>query len=117
MDSRFVLAMGTVKEIVSSAGATPNLWLAGHSLGAGMALGVGKNMTKLGHNLETYLFNPPFTSLTDLLMKWTKNEAVRDIISFSCSGLKAGFLTAAKVLMYNNMSQKDVHDPFVASSN
>lgn len=39
-----------------------NVWLAGHSIGSSLALGVGRQMAKQGHHLETYLFNPPFSS-------------------------------------------------------
>ncbi|GLJ56953.1 hypothetical protein SUGI_1381010 [Cryptomeria japonica] len=38
-----------------------NIWLAGHSLGAAIALGTAMNLMKEErHNLEAHLFNPPF---------------------------------------------------------
>ncbi|XP_010666437.2 GDSL esterase/lipase At4g10955-like [Beta vulgaris subsp. vulgaris] len=40
-----------------------NVWLAGHSLGASIALQTGRDMVKKGYYLETYLFNPPFLRL------------------------------------------------------
>ncbi|KAF3488540.1 hypothetical protein F2Q69_00056426 [Brassica cretica] len=38
---------------------TESVWLAGHSLGAGIALVAGKNMARSGSPLKTYAFNPP----------------------------------------------------------
>ena len=68
------LAINYVRNMVtSSRGAS--VWLAGHSLGAAMALLGGKEMAKEGHLIEIYLFNPPFCS--DLIAKWIKNDIVR----------------------------------------
>ncbi|XP_020194092.1 GDSL esterase/lipase At4g10955-like [Aegilops tauschii subsp. strangulata] len=45
-----------------------DVWLAGHSLGASLALDVGRNMiVEWGLNLPTFLFNPPQVSLTPVL--------------------------------------------------
>ncbi|KAK7849019.1 gdsl esterase/lipase [Quercus suber] len=72
--SRFQHAMNYVRNMVtSSRGAS--VWLAGHSLGAAMALLAGKEMAKEGHLIEIYLFNPPFCS--DLIAKWIQNDIVR----------------------------------------
>ncbi|KAB1205068.1 hypothetical protein CJ030_MR7G016712 [Morella rubra] len=59
--SRFQVAIRTVQKFVDAAGA-PNIWLTRHSLGSAIALLAGKNTSKMGCFLETYLFNPPFIS-------------------------------------------------------
>ncbi|MCL7036299.1 hypothetical protein MKW94_017620 [Papaver nudicaule] len=57
--SRFKIAMKAVEKMVSEKGDS-SIWLAGHSLGASIAMIVGKTMAKEGILLETYLYNPPF---------------------------------------------------------
>ncbi|CAK9146389.1 unnamed protein product, partial [Ilex paraguariensis] len=61
---RFLVAWQAVQIMVALVGDTNpvNIWLAGHSLGAAIALLVGRNMVTEGCYLETYLFNPPFLS-------------------------------------------------------
>ncbi|GMY21011.1 GDSL esterase/lipase At4g10955-like isoform X2 [Fagus crenata] len=112
-DSRFELAIKKVEEMVHLAGSSANVWLAGHSLGSAIALIAGKNMTRLGYELETYLFNPPFASLTSFFMRFIKNQTVKDIVHFSQSRFKA---IVAKA--YNNINNKakKCHDPFVLLS-
>ncbi|KAM3705140.1 hypothetical protein ACJW31_03G058300 [Castanea mollissima] len=98
-----------ILEMVSISGGAPNMWLAGHSIGAAMALSAGKNMARLNHSIETYLYNPPFPSLTDILMKWTKSsEKMQNIIRISKSFVKATLVAAAPA------SNKAQHDPFRA---
>jgi hypothetical protein len=44
------------------------VWLAGHSLGASIALDVGRDMvTTIGCSLPTFLFNPPHVSAAPLI--------------------------------------------------
>lgn len=43
-----------------------NVSLAGHSLGAAIALKVGRIMAKEGLNMDVHLFNPPFFSLVSV---------------------------------------------------
>ena len=108
-DARFVIGMNKVKEMVSICGGAPNMWLAGYSLGAAMALSAGKDMARLNHRIETYLYNPPFPSLTDILMKLTKsNEKTQDKIRIAKSFVKATLVAAAQA------SNKAQHDPFNA---
>ena len=105
--SRFQLAMQYVQYTVGlSRGAS--VWLAGHSLGSAMALLVGKNMTKMGYFLETYLLNPPFPSLP---VEKIKNERVKLGIHFANSVVNAGLSKLAV-----NSSQHH-YDPFVVLSN
>jgi hypothetical protein len=57
--------MHAVQERVAVAG-VENVWLAGHSLGAAIAMAVGKKMVvndEKGYLLKTYLFNPPFVGI------------------------------------------------------
>ncbi|MCL7047929.1 hypothetical protein MKW94_025303 [Papaver nudicaule] len=56
---RFEKAMQAVQNMVDEKGAC-NIWLAGHSLGASIAMLSGKTMAKEGIVLESYLYNPPF---------------------------------------------------------
>lgn len=59
-DSRYQIAF---QEILGMLHISPkNVLLAGHSLGAAIALQAGKDMAKRGCHIETYLFNPPYTS-------------------------------------------------------
>lgn len=103
LDTRFEIAMKFVKEMVDIAGAT-NVWLAGHSLGSAIALLAGKNMTKVGYNLETYLFNPPFFSIP---IEGVKNQKVKDSIRFANSVVKAGLVVATKACKYNKLREDD----------
>ncbi|KAF9590657.1 hypothetical protein IFM89_036149 [Coptis chinensis] len=59
---RFSTVLEALKLIVEEYGIT-NVCIAGHSLGAGFALQVGKTPAKQGVFVETHLFNPPSVSL------------------------------------------------------
>ncbi|MED6143792.1 hypothetical protein PIB30_009293 [Stylosanthes scabra] len=59
---RFKLALEVLKSASDSYGGS-NVCVAGHSLGAGFALQVGKALAKEGIYVETHLFNPPSVSL------------------------------------------------------
>ncbi|KAM7503048.1 hypothetical protein LguiB_001952 [Lonicera macranthoides] len=59
---RFNGALEALKSISDRYGST-NVCVAGHSLGAGFALQVGKALAKQGIFVETHLFNPPSVSL------------------------------------------------------
>lgn len=56
------MAMEALRSVCDSYGGG-NVCIAGHSLGAGFALQVGKAMAKEGIYVETHLFNPPSVSL------------------------------------------------------
>lgn len=58
--SRFEISMQAVQNMVAWENST--IWLAGHSLGAAMAMLAGTNMAKVGIFLQSYLFNSPFFS-------------------------------------------------------
>ncbi|TQD80682.1 hypothetical protein C1H46_033781 [Malus baccata] len=72
---RFKTAMEALKSVAERYGSS-NVCIAGHSLGAGFALQVGKALAKEGMYVETHLFNPPSVSLA---------------MSFRNIGDKAGF--------------------------
>ncbi|KAH0908717.1 hypothetical protein HID58_032038, partial [Brassica napus] len=59
--SRFQQAIKAIETVLETT-ETSSVWLAGHSLGAGIALMVGKTMTKRGFPLKTYAFSPPILS-------------------------------------------------------
>ncbi|PSS04452.1 GDSL esterase/lipase [Actinidia chinensis var. chinensis] len=99
--TRVQLAMQAVQNMVSIAGAA-NIWLAGHSLGSAIALVAGKNMVKMGCFIETYLFNPPFTSVP---IERVKNEKLKHGIRFTTSVIKAGVAVALN--SQHQRSQKD----------
>ncbi|XP_054799268.1 GDSL esterase/lipase At4g10955-like [Prosopis cineraria] len=60
--SRFKLALEVLKSVSKKYGSS-NVCIAGHSLGAGFALQVGKALAKERIYVETHLFNPPSVSL------------------------------------------------------
>ena len=59
---RFKVALEVLKSVSDTYGGS-NVCVAGHSLGAGFALQVGKALAKEGIYVETHLFNPPSVSL------------------------------------------------------
>ncbi|KAK9724816.1 hypothetical protein RND81_05G100300 [Saponaria officinalis] len=72
--SRYRNSLETVQALIAKS--TPNnVWLAGHSLGAALALQIGKNLAQhQEYNIVTYLFNPPFLSfpIEKLPIQWCK---------------------------------------------
>jgi len=63
---RFKIAFEALKSIAFKYGGA-NVCIAGHSLGAGFALQVGKALAKEGIYAEAHLFNPPSVSLATSL--------------------------------------------------
>uniref|UniRef100_A0A0V0H0R0 Putative ovule protein n=1 Tax=Solanum chacoense TaxID=4108 RepID=A0A0V0H0R0_SOLCH len=59
---RFSGVLKALKAIADKYGSN-NVCIAGHSLGAGFALQVGKALAKEGIYVEAHLFNPPSVSL------------------------------------------------------
>ncbi|CAJ2634136.1 unnamed protein product [Trifolium pratense] len=59
---RFKVALEALKSICDAYG-SGNVCIAGHSLGAGFALQIGKELAKQGIFVEAHLFNPPSVSL------------------------------------------------------
>ncbi|XP_065623199.1 GDSL esterase/lipase At4g10955 [Quercus suber] len=87
--SRFQKAKNYIEHMVDLHGGE-RVWVAGHSLGAAIALLAGKEIAKkttdTSKRIEAYLFNPPFCS--DLIMRWFKNEFVKLGVQLAKNGLK-----------------------------
>nr|GMD02320.1 GDSL esterase/lipase At4g10955-like [Ipomoea batatas] len=102
--SRVHVGFQAVQAVISMAGAE-NVWLAGHSLGSAIALLVGRNMVlKMGHHLETYLFNPPFVSLPVHIIK---NEKIRQGLRLAHTVVKAGMAFAMSTAQNKKIAEDD----------
>jgi alpha-beta hydrolase superfamily lysophospholipase len=67
------------------------VWLAGHSLGASLALEVGRTMmAEQGLSLPTFLFNPPHVSSAPLISKMLPSEGLRRELYAKSARVKAG---------------------------
>ncbi|EFH48359.1 hypothetical protein ARALYDRAFT_910448 [Arabidopsis lyrata subsp. lyrata] len=60
--SRSMHAIRAIRNVVDKHNHSA-IWLAGHSLGAALVLLAGKTMTRFGYFLESYIFNPPISSI------------------------------------------------------
>ncbi|CAL5062449.1 unnamed protein product [Urochloa decumbens] len=98
--SRFRKAREHVAELLASIGGDGAVWLAGHSLGASVALDVGRDlmMGKKERNLPTFLFNPPYVSLAAFVSSTLRaSEAARqDWFSFKCVAKGAAACTVMR---------------------
>ncbi|GLT49732.1 hypothetical protein SLA2020_232680 [Shorea laevis] len=109
--SRFEIAMQAVRNMVAAVGDS-NVWLAGHSLGAALAMLAGRAMAKRGIRLESFLFNPPFVSVVPI--ERIKNRTWKLGIRFARSVITAALALA---LEPKNLNQGNVsEDPFPALS-
>ncbi|MCL7041380.1 hypothetical protein MKW94_028345, partial [Papaver nudicaule] len=106
--SRFKKAMEAVEKMVSKKGAS-NIWLAGHSMGAAIAMLVGKSMAKDGIFLESYLYNPPFIAVP---IELTPSRRVRRGILVACTLVTVG-LTA---VLQNKQERQQSEDLFTTLS-
>ncbi|KAL7583469.1 GDSL esterase/lipase At4g10955 [Lactuca sativa] len=106
--SRFRTAFDAVWNTVAMVGAA-NVWIAGHSLGASIAMLAGRNMAKSRYQLETYLFNPPIISLP--IEKIIPNETLKHGVRVAGS-----FLTAGIAAAMNRRREDPEEDPFVVLS-
>uniref|UniRef100_A0A2P2M4J8 GDSL esterase/lipase At4g10955 n=1 Tax=Rhizophora mucronata TaxID=61149 RepID=A0A2P2M4J8_RHIMU len=105
--SRFKIAIQAVQNMVATVGES-NIWLAGHSLGAAMALLAGKTMAKTGIFVQAFLFNSPFFSAP---VERIKDKRVKHGLRIATSVITAGLAIAVK----NNQNSRSV-DPFAALS-
>ncbi|KAD4585888.1 hypothetical protein E3N88_23489 [Mikania micrantha] len=71
-----------------------NVWLAGHSLGASIAMLAGRELAKSGLYLETYLFSPPFNSVP--IENLIKNQTLKRVVRIWASIIKAGIAIIVK---------------------
>ncbi|KAG6781185.1 hypothetical protein POTOM_014075 [Populus tomentosa] len=106
--SRFETAIQAVRNVVATVGKS-NVWLAGHSLGAAMALLAGKTMAKTGIFLQAFLFNSPFISAP---IERIKNKRVKHGLRIASSVITAGLALATKKSYQNSRSV----DPFATLS-
>ncbi|KAJ0753107.1 putative fungal lipase-like domain, alpha/Beta hydrolase [Helianthus annuus] len=105
---RFRTAFEAISKAVANVGAR-SVWLAGHSLGASIAMLAGRNMAKSRSQLETYLFNPPFISVP--LEKMLPNQTLKHGVRIAGSLVTAGIATAMK-----GKNKGPEEDPFVVLS-
>lgn len=108
--SRAEIAIQAVRNMVAAAGDS-NVWLAGHSLGAAMAMLSGKTMVKTGMFLESFLFNPPYVSAP---IERIKDKKLKHGIRIAGSVITAG-LAIAKMAKQQKSLSFDI-DPFAALS-
>ncbi|EEF51361.1 GDSL esterase/lipase At4g10955 [Ricinus communis] len=119
--SRFEIAMQAVRNVVATVGES-NVWLAGHSLGAAMALLAGKTMAKTSIFIQAFLFNSPFFSAP---IERIKDKRVKHGLRIASSVITAGLAIAATakknyqnrqaVNLFNQQNHGSV-DPFIAVS-
>lgn len=111
--SRSDIATQAVRNMVATVGDS-NVWLAGHSLGSAMALLTGKTMATSGIFIESFLFNPPFTSAP---LESIKDERLKHGIRIAGSVITAGLTLAmkAKAKQQQQQQHRDLSvDPFAA---
>ncbi|PAN14236.1 hypothetical protein PAHAL_2G393400 [Panicum hallii] len=77
--------------ISSNGGGTAAVWLAGHSLGASIALDVGRDMVarKGWNNLPAFLFNPPQVSLAPSMLPQALRRVAKRVIYPASYAVKA----------------------------
>ncbi|KAG7551728.1 Fungal lipase-like domain [Arabidopsis thaliana x Arabidopsis arenosa] len=78
------------------------IWLAGHSLGAALALLAGKTMTSFGFLLESYIFNPPISCIP--LEQLPGGKKIKGVFQFTKTVVKA---TVAMVLTDLQVQEDD----------
>ncbi|VAI34614.1 unnamed protein product [Triticum turgidum subsp. durum] len=71
---RFEIAHPKVHQLIGRDAS--GVWLTGHSLGASLALDIGRDLMEIeGHNIRTFLFNPPHVSAAAPIDKVLKGDA------------------------------------------
>ncbi|KAH9627119.1 hypothetical protein KSS87_019629 [Heliosperma pusillum] len=108
-DSRYQISLEYVQDIIAQVG-PENVWLTGHSLGAAIALQIGKTMVRQGRLVEAYLFNPPYPSAPfDMLTNEKYKTRFRVVSSLATAVVSA----VLKSTPDNNAQQ---YDPFMILS-
>uniref|UniRef100_A0A2C9WA28 Fungal lipase-type domain-containing protein n=1 Tax=Manihot esculenta TaxID=3983 RepID=A0A2C9WA28_MANES len=108
--SRFEIGIQAVRNVVTTVGES-NVWLAGHSLGAAMALLAGKIMAKKGIFIQAFLFNSPFFSAP---IEGIKDQRVKHGLRIAGSVITAGLAFAAAAKK-NDQNSRSI-DTFAALS-
>jgi hypothetical protein len=106
--SRFSIAMQAVQNVASVFPGS-KIWLAGHSLGAGIAILTGRNMVKKGVLLESFLFNPPFVAAP---IERIRDERVKHGFRIAASVITAGLTIAMKAKPEGNSQRSVAEDSF-----
>ncbi|EOA22848.1 hypothetical protein CARUB_v10003578mg [Capsella rubella] len=78
------------------------IWLAGHSLGAALVLLAGKTMTSVGYLLESYIFNPPISTIP--LEQLPGGDKIRGVFQIAKTVVKA---TVAMALADHQLKEDD----------
>lgn len=104
--ARFRTAFDAVKKYVCDRG-RENVWIAGHSLGAAMAMLAGRRMGEEGLFLEAHLFNPPFVSAP---VDRIRDKKVKRGLHIASSLVAAGLALALK----DKHSLTESHNAFFA---
>ncbi|CAE6117966.1 unnamed protein product [Arabidopsis arenosa] len=84
--SRSMHAIRAIRNVVDNHNHSA-IWLAGHSLGAALVLLAGKTMTSLGYLLESYIFNPPISSIP--LEQLPGGDMLKEMFQITKSVVKA----------------------------
>lgn len=78
---RFQLGLSAVESLIVK---NAKVWLAGHSIGASVALDIGRHlMEEKWHNLPTFLFNPPYASVAPALDEVLEGDAMTGLYTAS----------------------------------
>lgn len=107
-DSRYRMAFQELQALLAHI-SPKQVWLVGHSLGAAFALQVGKDMAKLGCYIETFLFNPPYTSAP---IEKINNSYLKGRIRIAKSLVTAGIYLVKNSNKDDNLTQR--HDQFLS---
>ncbi|KAM7259933.1 hypothetical protein ACFE04_015674 [Oxalis oulophora] len=99
--SRCKIAVQAVQEMVAAA-VDSIVWLAGHSLGAALAMLAGKSMAKTNNYLQTFLFNSPFSAAP--IEKIIKDRKVTNVIRMGRSVIKSGLAHSIEKMHKNETS-------------
>ncbi|XP_074284477.1 GDSL esterase/lipase At4g10955-like [Silene latifolia] len=107
-DPRYQTSLEYVQDIVAQVG-PENVWLTGHSLGAAIALQIGKTMARQGRLVEAYLFNPPYPSAPfDMLTNQKYKTRFRVVSSLATA--------AVSVVLKGTTENTQQYDPFTILS-
>ncbi|KAG7551723.1 Fungal lipase-like domain [Arabidopsis thaliana x Arabidopsis arenosa] len=98
---RSMYALNAVRRMVDNHNHSA-IWLAGHSLGAALVLLAGKTMTRVGFLLESYIFNPPISSIP--LEQLPGGDIIKGVFQIAKSVVKA---TVAMALTDLQVPQDD----------
>ncbi|EOA20862.1 hypothetical protein CARUB_v10001199mg [Capsella rubella] len=86
------------------------IWLAGHSLGAALVLLAGKTMTSSGSLLESYIFNPPISSIP--LEQLPGGHLLKDMFQTAKSVVKGNIAMALRPITHRQVQEEN---PYTAS--